>query len=158
MKARFYSRTGVRGVLTLVVLAIGVSGVLAAPSPKKAAATNGVEKLSMTPQSVFVVPSSPAEGCDPFFPDSTRIFGVKSAAPKVSSRVDIGALVLNGLSGTTEHRLAMINGHTFAEGEKAEINTSSGRIQIKCVEIKTGSVVIEVNGQRQELHLAKDLF
>lgn len=107
------------------------------------------------PQSVFVNPGNPSEGRDPFFPNSTRPYhGYQSKTNPVPVVTD---LVLNGLSGTPEHRLAMINGRTFAEGEKAEITVSNRRVLIQCIRINDDSVVIEIEGSRRELKLRRGL-
>lgn len=105
------------------------------------------------PKSVFIVPANPLQGRDPFFPNSTRLAGIPVVQRQPAPAV---ALVYNGLSGTPDHKLAIISGHTFAEGETAEVNTSDGRIKVHCVEIKGDSVVVEVNGQRRELRFRSD--
>ena len=50
-----------------------------------------------------------------------------------------------------DHRLVIINNHTFAAGDEGDVITRDGRIHLSCIEIKTNSVVIEVGGQRHEL-------
>lgn len=105
--------------------------------------------------SVFVLPANPAEGRDPFFPDSTRPYEFAAAAnPRVS---DINSLVLKGFSGAMTHRLVIINNHTFAAGDEGDVNTPTGRIHLRCIEIKTNSVVIEVGNQRHELFYSEKL-
>jgi len=103
------------------------------------------------PKSSFSIPAKPQDGHDPFFPASDRLFAVKTA-PKAATASTTAALVFNGKSGTQERPFAMINGYTFAAGEEALVNTSSGRVRVRCVEIKGGSVVVEVAGERRELH------
>ena len=61
------------------------------------------------------------------------------------------SLVVKGFSGSMDHRLVIINNHTFAVGDEGDVVTSAGRIHLNCIEIKTNSVVIEVGGQRHEL-------
>ena len=61
--------------------------------------------------------------------------------------------VLNGLSGTEEDRLAIINGRTLAEGEQADIATPTGRVRVRCVQIKERSVIIDIGGDRREIFL-----
>jgi hypothetical protein len=100
-------------------------------------------------RSIFILPSSPSEGRDPFFPDSTRPYKVAVAAnPRV---VDVNSLVVKGFSGSVDHRLVIINNHTFAAGDEGDVVTPAGRIHLSCIEIRTNSVVIEVGGQRHEL-------
>ena len=130
----------------------------AAPTPKTAnetAATNTV------PKSVFTIPASKTNGCDPFFPTSMRLWGgpapVQTAASAKPRATGLDCLVLKGLSGPEDNRLAMINGRTMARGEDAEINTDCGRLLVHCVDITSNSAVIEVSGERRELKLRSDL-
>ncbi len=102
--------------------------------------------------SVFVMPTNPKEGRDPFFPTSNRPYeSAQAGQPHVG---DITALVLKGVSGPPDHRLAIINNHTFAVGDTQDLATPQGRIHVRCVEIKDGSVVIESAGQNHELKYA----
>lgn len=95
------------------------------------------------------MPSSPREGRDPFFPNSTRPY--KSAVSTVSHSVELSALVIKGFSGSVDHRFVIINNHTFGPGDEGDVATSGGRIHINCIEVKTSSVVIEIGGERHEL-------
>ena len=100
-------------------------------------------------RSTFVMPKTPDEGRDPFFPNSNRPYeSAVAAQPHVG---DVSSLVLKGISGSENHRLAIINNHTFGVGDEANLATPQGTIHIRCVEIKAGSVVIETGGQRHEL-------
>jgi hypothetical protein len=121
----------------------------AAPTTKTNAASSEVQ----IPQSVFIIPTSPKEGLDPFFPNSNRLFTPKKVKTTPSG---VETLVFNGLSGSPAKRYAMINGHTLAEGEEAEVNTPEGRARIRCLQIKAESVVIEMDGQRRELHMRQN--
>jgi hypothetical protein len=105
---------------------------------------------SLAPRSNFNIPASPKEGCDPFFPGSMRPYATAVVASAQSS--DLTALRLNGISGMPNHRLAIINDVTFGVGDEAEVRTAQGRIRIHCVGITENTVVIESDGQRQELH------
>jgi len=99
--------------------------------------------------SVFILPTSPAAGRDPFFPQSNRTY--ETAGTITNRNVEVTALVLKGFSGSPDHRLVIINNHTFAAGDAGDVTTSQGRIHVRCVEIKSRSVVIEVDGQYHEL-------
>jgi hypothetical protein len=103
-------------------------------------------------RSVFVVPTNSNEGRDPFFPNSTRAYDIISAARPHAG--DVTSLVLKGISGPPDRRLAIINNHTFAIGDEQDLATPQGRIHIRCVEIKDTTVVIETAGQRHELKYA----
>ena len=102
--------------------------------------------------SVFVIPMNSKDGHDPFFPNSTRLYETVSAAR--SHAGDVSSLVLKGISGPPDHRLVIINNHTFGVGDEENLVTPQGRIHIRCVEIKARSVVIESGGQRHELNYA----
>jgi hypothetical protein len=105
-------------------------------------------------RSVFVVPTNPKDGRDPFFPNSTRSYETLSAAqPHVG---DVSSLILKGISGPSDHRLAIINNHTFGVGDEESIVTPQGPIHVRCIEIKASSVVIESGGQRHELNYTKN--
>jgi hypothetical protein len=128
--------TGFSAALILVL------SVAAAP-PAKPAAPEPVRL------SVFVIPKNPKEGRDPFFPASVRPYeNVQAAQTHV---VEISSLVLKGISGSPENRLAIINNRTFAIGDEQDLITSQGRIRVRCVEINNNSVIVESSGQRQEL-------
>jgi hypothetical protein len=105
------------------------------------------------PRSVFVVPSVPAEGRDPFFPNSVRLAKIVSKPIAPPSTPPAAGLVLNGLSGTAGKKLAIINNRTFAEGESGEVPSRTGRVLVRCIEIKDSSVTVEVSGERVELLL-----
>ncbi len=127
-----------------VLLAIGCAMAFAAvatPTPQS--------NMTNTNRSIFILPSNPREGRDPFFPDSTRPYKLAtSAAPQVA---DVASLVVKGFSGSVDRRLVIINNHTFAVGDEGDVVTPGGRIHLSCVEIKTNSVVIDVGGQRHEI-------
>ena len=99
--------------------------------------------------SVFVVPANRNEGRDPFFPTSTRPYEVIGSKNPVVG--DLTSLVLKGISGPPDHRLAIINNHTFGVGDEGDVITPRSRIHLRCIEIKAKSVVVESGGQRHEL-------
>ena|SRR5208283_4604273 len=105
-------------------------------------------------RSVFVIPTNPKDGCDPFFPNSARPYETVSAAQPHTG--DVSSLVLKGISGPPDHRLVIINNHTFGAGDEETIVTPQGPVHIRCVEIKDHSVVIESGGQRHELNYTKN--
>ena len=127
-----------------VLLATACAAVVAT-----GAAPTAQADVTTTNLSVFVLPSTPGEGRDPFFPDSTRPYKVAVAAnPRAA---DVSSLVVKGFSGSMARRLVIINNHTFAVGDEGDVITSAGRIHLSCIEIKTNSVVIDVGGQRHEI-------
>jgi hypothetical protein len=121
------------------------------PASKRAEARpNPAPQEVPVPKSVFVVPTQRGEGTDPFFPKST---GMPAPTPKVSTTSVFSELVLKGFSGTTQQRLAIINNHTFAAGEETDLHIGSGRVHVRCLEVRTDSVVIEIDGERREMRL-----
>lgn len=124
-----------------------------AASPVEAEATPVV-----IPRSVFEIPKTPQEGRDPFFPESTRPFGTPAVART------------NAPAGTVEFRLrglalgdkALATLSTvgpsprtveLAAGEEKEVVLPTGRVKVRCLEIRADSVIVEVGGTRRELHL-----
>jgi hypothetical protein len=126
--------------VSLVIACMTASTVVAAPT----AQTNKTEVI----RSVFVLPMSTEEGHDPFFPNSSRPYQIAAAS---NQQGNVTSLVLKGFSGSANHRLVIINNHTFAVGDEGDVITSDGRVHLRCIEIKTNSVVIRVGGQRYEL-------
>lgn len=127
-----------------MVLSIGCASTLMANAAP--AAKPGKTNLI---RSVFTLPSNPNEGRDPFFPESTRPYeAAVIASPRTA---DITSLVVKGFSGTMDHRLVIINNHTFATGDEGDVTTSAGRIHLRCIEIGTNDVLVEVGGQYHRL-------
>ena len=123
----------------------------ASPTP---APTNTLPAQLEIPKSVFIIPATPQEGKDPFFPRSMRIYNNVLVKTNLQTAVVVTVdLHLNGISGTVDHRLAIINNHTFDAGEEGEVTTSSGRVRITCKDIKTDSVRVLVNGEERILRL-----
>src|SRR5208283_4535836 len=107
------------------------------PNRAASASTNALPAQLQIPKSVFIIPNTPQEGKDPFFPLSMRIF-----TPTVVVSTNVNATVavtielkLNGISGTADHRLAIINNRTFQAGEEGIVSTTSGRVPVRCLEI-----------------------
>lgn len=100
-------------------------------------------------RSVFVMPNSPAEGRDPFYPDSNRPYEAAMAGSKVKDEISL--LQFKGVSGPEDNRLAIINNHTFAVGDDEYVMTTQGRVRVHCLDIRPDSVIVEVSGQRHEL-------
>lgn len=139
-------------ILSLTALAFSGATAVSAPAVRRGA--NFIPPLSTNelPKSVYVVPATPNDGRDPFFPKSDRLAratGSKKSGPKTPQIT----LFCNGISGTLEHRLAIINGRTLAEGEETEILVNNTRVKIRCVEIKGETVIVEAMGERRELRL-----
>jgi|ERR1017187_1840106 hypothetical protein len=124
-------------------------------SPLVAAPANQAQSANTNSlRSVFILPANPGQGRDPFFPKSNRPYETSMAA---TNTVEATALVVKGISGSSDHRLVIINNHTFATGDIGDVITGQGRIRVHCIEIKPRSVVVEVSGQYHELPLSDNL-
>ncbi len=97
--------------------------------------------------SVFVMPNSPQEGRDPFYPESTRPY-ITAVAHKLMPVVD---LTIHGFSGTADNRTVIINNHSFGVGDEGDVITPGGRAHLRCLTINSNSVVIECDHQRRTL-------
>lgn len=143
-------RTHILKHLLAALLSMAVAGPLplcAAPTPQKA-------KLEIQP-SVFNMPTGAAEGRDPFFPASMRVF---TTNPENQTRGPaLTDLTLKSILGTPPHVFAIINNHTFATGDEGDITTKSGqRLHIHCVDInlKAGTAIVEADNASEVLHLS----
>jgi hypothetical protein len=121
-------------------------------STRGQSATNSSASAAPTP-SVFVLPSNPHEGRDPFYPESSRPY---TSAPAATNVVVIDTLVIRGSSGTADNRIVIINNHSFGVGDEGDVSTPAGRVHLRCLAIKANSVVIEANHQRRELSFSTE--
>jgi hypothetical protein len=99
-------------------------------------------------KSVFILPTNPNEGRDPFFPNSMRPYQ-DFATPKKA--VDLTSLEIKGFSEIAGHRYVIINNHTFAEGDEGDVLTPDGRVHLRCLTVGLDSVLVESNGERHML-------
>lgn len=129
-------------------LSLGATALFASALPVQAdnKAVTGIGTI----RSEFTQPASPADGRDPFFPESLRT--VESAAPAPANHaLEITDLKVPGISGTPGHLLAIINTHTFSVGEEGDVRTSGGSVHVHCLDIQPNFVMVEVNGQVHRL-------
>jgi len=145
-------------LFTFGVVAVLSVAAFSAFAADKAPAAKTPEQPAPVPQSVFTIPPTAGVARDPFYP--SRIIQAEVAKPQATTNTvrttSLTCLVLKGLSGPPTAPLAMINGRTMARGEDAEINTDCGRLLVHCVDITTNSAIVEVAGERRELHLRSD--
>jgi hypothetical protein len=152
---------------TLVVVSALVCTVVAAFTSiggAYAATDSGTNQPSREiPRSVFEVPTNPERGRDPFYPKSTRLFGLRTTSTNAApvSRV---TFLLRGLAGAPGQRLATLTvkespGRSLilAEGETTSLRLPGGEIRVRCVSIEDDRVLVEINGSRQELRLRDGL-
>jgi hypothetical protein len=122
---------------------------LAAKAPGPVATVTAAKPSSeVIPESVFDYRG----GKDPFFPN--RI--MTPALTPDSTKKEI--MVLKGITGTPDRRVALINDRTFTKGETGEIKSGTNTLTIRVVEIKDRSVTIEYAGQTNELALVENVL
>ena len=100
-------------------------------------------------RSVFIMPTSPKEGRDPFFPDSTRVYESNITTSHV---VEINSLAIKGYSIVNGNPIVIINNHSFMVGDEGDVLVPGGRVHVHCIDIKPSLAIVEVNGQRHDLH------
>jgi hypothetical protein len=103
-------------------------------------------------ESVFVLPDSPKEGRDPFFPNSIRPYRDR---PTPGGAAELSELKLQGITRSHGNKFVIINDETFAVGDDADVKTPTGnKIHVLCLQIKDDSAVIEAGGQTLTLILS----
>ena len=140
---------------SLLVIALLTPGLLYGQAAREQGG-QGASVSSQPGQSSFTIPSTLNEGRDPFYPESTR-FLVKSVTP-IPTPVDVPVVLeFKGISGTPDRPLAIINNRTFAIGEEQEVNTSTGRIKLRLLEIDPKAMRVKVlaRGETRELVFGK---
>jgi len=149
---------GWKGALAILLLCTTVASPNAHPQSNTNAKAVVATTTNAPLKSVFVMPKDKQDGVDPFFPRShypyvgrTPIVPVETNKPEpVVVAVE---LKLKAISGLPEHRLALINNHTFEAGEEGEVITDKGRMRIRCLEIHQDSAVVQVGSERRDLRL-----
>ena len=135
--------------VTLLLLAACGSLPLAAAQPPPPA-------NPQIQQSVFTIPVSPSGGRDPFFPNSTRVYGNNPDKPNQGPA--LSELTLRSVLVSPQRVLAIINNHPFAVGEDGDvIIAKTGQHQhIRCaaIDAKAGTVIVEADGFSQVLRLS----
>jgi hypothetical protein len=132
----------------------GTQAVTNKTATTRVAAIDWTKDEPAIPQSEFVTPTSIKDGSDPFFPTVGERVSTAPAdgkPPKNGIPVDSG-LYLQGIAGQVDRRLCVINGRTLAVGEEDDIEISGRKLHVRCLEINETSVVIDLGGERRELH------
>jgi len=141
-------------VVASVLLSIKSVAAPAARTPAPAAAAAAAPQEPQHIKSVFV--DRPNFGRDPFFPNSPRRGRIVQDTV-VEPMANFNNIVLKGISGTVEKRLAIVNNKTFEVGEEADLRIGGHLTKVKCVEVREKSVVISINGVTRELFLGNKL-
>jgi hypothetical protein len=87
-------------------------------------------------------PSAPA----PATPGRARDLPLYGGAPLVPPPT-YQDLELKGISGSKGRRFALINNQTFAQGESARVRLGAKEVRVRCLEIRSNSVVISLSGE-----------
>lgn len=125
---------------------IFLAGYGFADEPKTAPAKATV----VAPRSIFTQPTSPREGRDPFFPESTRVFD--SEVAQHAALETATTLTVKGFSIVNGRPMVIINNHSFMAGDEGDVLSGANRAHVRCLEITAGTVFVQVNGVHQELH------
>ena len=121
----------------------------AAKAPDSTATTEAATiRAPAIPEAVF----NYRAGKDPFFPN--RVV-TPVLAPEPTKKV---SLVLKGITGTPDRRVALINDRTFTKGETGEFKVGTNTFPIRVIDILEKSVTIEREGQTNELPLTGNLL
>jgi hypothetical protein len=143
-------------LVTGMCLVIGMAAAATNPPPKTvtANATNNAPASAniVIATSQFAIPTTAAQGRDPFFPLSSRT-AVSANTNRTNVKAATAKLVLQGISGTQAKRFALISRRTFESGEEGEVTVDRTKYHVRCLSIKEDSAIIEVDGQQQELKL-----
>ena len=67
-------------------------------------------------------------------------------------------MVLKGIIGTPDRRVALINDRTFTKGETGELKVGTNTFPIRVIDILEKSVTIQREGQTNELPLVENLL
>jgi hypothetical protein len=133
----------------------------AKPAAAKTTAVASVTNLVAVDYTSVFEELMPPKGRDPFFPNSHR----RDPVPIVTTRPDrppptASELVLKGIVGAPNHRLAVINNSILEVGEEDSVRVPSGHVRVKCLEIGQDYAVVKVEGEPQpkRLELSKKGF
>jgi hypothetical protein len=130
-----------------IILALAAAGLTAAGADT----TKTAPALPVPERSLFIMPANAREGRDPFFPESSRLYEENVA---VKHTIDNSSFSIKGLSIEHGRAMVIINNHTFAPGDEGDVVIPGGRVHLRLIAIRTGVVIIEVNGTRRELNIA----
>jgi hypothetical protein len=143
-----FLRPAALGIAFTICLGCPQLGFAAKAPDSDARATVATARPRAIPESVFDYRA----GKDPFFPN--RVV-TPVPVPEPAKRE---IMVLKGITGTPDRRLALINDRTFTKGEVGEIKSGTNEFKIRVIDIKDRSVTIERAGQTNELPLVENLL
>jgi hypothetical protein len=62
-------------------------------------------------------------------------------------------LVLRGLSGSAQRRFALVNDATLEMGQRTRVRVGSSNVVVRCLDISDRSVVLQLNGSKEQVEL-----
>lgn len=157
----FPQRAATFGAVCGLLIAVGCGGekpVTGVNGQKtKAGAPKTEKSLAVTPavahRSVFTIDQNSR---DPFFPQVRKAPANATAQPVAATQMaaaDIPGLLsagLQGIGGTPDHRIALINNIMLEAGRSTVIPVRLGneqrKISVKCKKVARNSVALEVEG------------
>ena len=152
-----HRRRAAEGILSALFLALSILSVRAAQPPT----IPHVDEIPSN-QSTFI--DDPKFAKDPFFPKSERwkpkVVVAVTAIPDASFFAQaLNSVVLKGISGGRNKRLALINNRTVGIGETVEIKFNNQLVRMRCIEIRDKSVLLGVDGSpdTKEIHLRSSM-
>ncbi|HKS36834.1 MAG TPA: hypothetical protein VJW76_06570 [Verrucomicrobiae bacterium] len=135
-------QTNSRTLASVIIFSAWVAAPHAGFAAKIGETTVKTEDVSKTET---VAPRSSFDyrgGKDPFFPNRQV---TSEAMPQPPTPAEV--MVLRGVSGSSDRRVALINNRTFTKGEVGELESGTNKFKIRVIEIKEKSVIIEREGQ-----------
>ena len=144
--------------LTVKAGGLALAGWLCLSIVIQGAETNRPPAEVAIPKSTFVWEGD--IGKNPFYPHSTRLKPKRSDDSTQTTTQDFSQLlVLKGITGPLESRIALINNLTFTKGEEGEVRAGNGKVKIRVLEIRDKSVVVSIAGAApKELFLLETLL
>jgi hypothetical protein len=149
------------GLFLALLLAAGCGPKAPPPAPSKpkteAPKTNAgaAAQTNLSDQYTSVFEDLPPQkGKDPFFPTSRRREPAPEAvaAGNANAHVD-PVLVLKAIIRTSKHSQAVINNEIFEGGEEQSVRVPNGHVRVRCLDISSNSVLIQVEGEAEPKRL-----
>jgi protein disulfide-isomerase len=89
----------------------------------------------------------------PKVPASRSLDTRRAGNSSVRSPVATAELTLRRITGSKQRRQALINDRTLSVGETATVKVRTGRVKVRCLEIREKSAVVSVDGERGQREL-----
>jgi hypothetical protein len=140
----------------ILCLAAACKPVVPSGAPKPAAAAKTALPAATNSAAEYVSVFQqlmPPKGKDPFFPNSHRRDPVAVVEASPSKPLPAAAVMLKGIVGGIQHRLAVINNAILEVGETGPVQVPGGHLRVRCLEIGADYAVVKVEGEMQTKRL-----